>query len=178
MFVQEHGGIDEFDRHFQDVVKDKLTLSQSLNAVDKRIDELTGQMNELTALRHNFQTFYRTKPTYQQYKATSNFSKERFRRHNEADLDAYHTAKNALDKAKADRQGQPFPNARMLEKSINDIQRKIRTLKASKPETARRYKDKSAELRKLEVVRKNVYDMLSKTKGHNKNRAKGHDLSL
>jgi len=39
-----------------------------------------------------------------------------------------------------------------------------RTRRASKPETQHRYAEKSAEIKRLEIIRKNVYDTLPRNK--------------
>jgi len=165
MFVQGHGGIDEFDKHFKECISDKLTLSQSLNAVDKRIKELTDW-------RRHIYNYSRTKKVYSQYREMkrsknniSFFGKdhaEEFRKSCEADIIIHEAAKKALSKVK-----RPLP-------SVKDIDNNIAKLRASAVEDKKRYKEKSTELNQLEIIRSNLYKTLPKSK----QRTKSHDLSL
>lgn len=88
---------------------------------------------------------------------------EEFRKENEADITAYENAKKFLDKF-----SQPLPNGAIIEKSMQENSNEIENLRRSKPETRQRYKEKSAEVKRLETIRKNLYDVLPRTKSIDK----------
>jgi hypothetical protein len=123
IFVQENGGVEAFDEYFKEVIRDKHTLGQAINAVKERVKNLTEQKNELTALRANIKIYRRTKDIHRQYremkKSKNNitfFGKNRaeaFRKENQIDITAYENAKEFLDKFP-----RLFPNDASIENSM------------------------------------------------------------
>ena len=178
IFIQEHGGIDEFNNHFKECISDKHTLSQALRAVDERVEKLTTQISDIALLRKHIKAYTRTKDVHKKYRemkkspnSISFFGKDRaeeFRKEHKADISAYEAAKKVLDKAK-----QPLPTVKIIGQRIKAIENEIDSLKRSKPETRQIYEEKNAELNNLERIRKNAYDMLPR----NKERTKSHDIS-
>ena len=135
MVFQKYGSVENFEKHFEQCIGDKLTLGQSLNAAQSRIKELTD-------LRGNIITYMQTKDVYAQYQTAKR--RDVFLQKNEADIIKHEAAKRALAKAKP-----PLPK-------IKEIELEITNLRASMSETDGLYKQISMELKQLSATRKNL----------------------
>jgi len=149
---QEYGGVEGFEKQFSRCLGDKLTLGQSLNAVNARIAELTG-------IKNNIVMYMRTKDVYLQYQNLTGKRRDNFERANGPDIIRHAAAKKALSTIK-----RPIPK-------VKDINTEIANLKASIAEINALYKQKSAELKRMETIRKNLYTFTgrdARQKNHNR----------
>jgi hypothetical protein len=155
--IQEYGGIEAFDKLYEDAIGMKLDLSRELNGID-------AEMKSLSALRGHLRAYGRTKDVFKEYRALPEKKRPAFYRDHKADIDAHRAAKTALSNLE-----QPVPTAKTVTAHIE-------RLKAQRADTNDRYRENEAKLKEMDTIRKNLYSIIHQNKGRGQNHS--YDFSL
>ncbi|MDL2218358.1 relaxase/mobilization nuclease domain-containing protein [Christensenellaceae bacterium OttesenSCG-928-M15] len=155
--IHEYGGIEAFDKLYEDAIGMKLDLSQELNGID-------AEMKSLSALRGHLRAYGRTKDVFKEYRALPEKKRPTFYRDHKADIDAHRAAKTALSAVE-----KPVSTAKTVTAHIE-------RLKAQRADANARYRENEAKLKEMTTIRKNLYSIIHQNKGRDQNRS--HDISL
>jgi phosphopantetheinyl transferase (holo-ACP synthase) len=156
--VQQYGGINAFDEIYGQAISDKMELAQELNAMD-------ADKRNLVTLRNHLRAYGRTKEVYSEFQnQKSQRRKESFYAAHESEILAHREAKKALSKA-----AKPVP-------SVKAITTEMERLRVARADVQVRYKQSEAQLKEMEIVRKNLYSLTHR--GKDREQSKSNDLSM